>query len=107
MYDYQLAEYFSATFPTTLKVRKVILISFEYYIFHNFSNTNVQSKASMAISAYCCDAIAREEFRENGGLEPIVMLLHSGNDEVRRNAAWAITVTGVDDIVSIEICKLG
>lgn len=47
------------------------------------------------------------QFRENGGLEPLVMLLNSGNDEVRRNAAWAITVAGVDEPTATEICKLG
>lgn len=35
------------------------------------------------------------------------MLLHSGNDEVRRNAAWALAVCAVDEPTAIEICKLG
>jgi hypothetical protein len=47
------------------------------------------------------------QLRENGGLEPLVMQLHSGNDEVRRNAAWAITVASVDEATATEICKLG
>lgn len=47
------------------------------------------------------------KFCENGGLEPLVNLLQSGNDEVRRNAAWAITVTGVDEQTASEICRLG
>ena len=47
------------------------------------------------------------QFRENGGLEPLVALLQSGNDEVRRNAAWAVTVAGVDEPTATEICKLG
>ncbi|PVD34217.1 hypothetical protein C0Q70_05483 [Pomacea canaliculata] len=71
------------------------------------SNTNVQSKAALAVSAFTCDADARAEFRESGGLEPLVMLLQSGNDEVRRNTAWAITVCGVDEPTASEICRLG
>ena len=41
------------------------------------------------------------------GLSPLIALLRSCNDEVRRNAAWAVTVCAVDEPTAIEICKLG
>ncbi|XP_071087902.1 armadillo repeat-containing protein 3-like isoform X2 [Haliotis cracherodii] len=71
------------------------------------SNTNVQSKAALALAAFVCDADARTELRVSGGVEPLIVLLHSGNDEVRRNTSWAITVCGVDEPTATEICKLG
>ncbi len=47
------------------------------------------------------------QFRENGGIEPLVKLLQSGNDEVRRNASWAINICAVDEPTSIAICAHG
>lgn len=73
----------------------------------NSRNTTVQSKTALAVAAYVCDAESRENFRLADGLTPLVALLRSGNDEVRRNAAWAITVCAVDEPTAIEICKLG
>lgn len=73
----------------------------------NSRNTTVQSKTALAVAAYVCDFESRENFRLSDGLTPLVALLRSGNDEVRRNAAWAITVCAVDEPTAIEICKLG
>ena len=47
------------------------------------------------------------QFRLSDGLAPLIGLLRSGNDEVRRNAAWAITVCAVDEPTATEICKSG
>lgn len=47
------------------------------------------------------------QFRASDGLAPLVGLLRSGTDEVRRNASWAITVCAVDEPTAIELCKLG
>ncbi|KAL3878968.1 hypothetical protein ACJMK2_031290 [Sinanodonta woodiana] len=69
-------------------------------------NTVIQSKIALAIAAYVCDADSRETFRLADGLLPLVDLLRSGNDEVRRNACWAITVCAVDEPTAVEICKL-
>ena len=41
------------------------------------------------------------------GIEALVKLLHSGNDEVRRSASWAITVCAVDEPTAMEICRYG
>ncbi|KAL4230819.1 Armadillo repeat-containing protein 3 [Mactra antiquata] len=73
----------------------------------NSRNTTVQSKTALAVAAFVCDADSRETFRLSDGLTPLVALLRSGNDEVRRNAAWAITVCAVDEPTATEICKLG
>ncbi|KAL5011438.1 hypothetical protein ScPMuIL_009989 [Solemya velum] len=70
-------------------------------------NKVVQSKAALAVAAFVCDFDTRTEFRGAEGLEHLVRLLHSGNEEVRRNASWAIAVCAVDELTSIEICKLG
>ena len=45
------------------------------------------------------------QFRENGGVGPLVTLLGSGNDDVRRSASWAITVLAADEYTAGEICK--
>lgn len=47
------------------------------------------------------------QFRNNGGIEYLITLLHSGNDEVRRNSSWAIAVCAVDEQTASEVCKLG
>lgn len=73
----------------------------------NSKNTMVQSKTALAVAAYVCDAESRENFRLSDGLTPLIGLLRSGNDEVRRNAAWAITVCAVDEPTAKEICKSG
>ncbi|ELT95018.1 hypothetical protein CAPTEDRAFT_165326 [Capitella teleta] len=70
-------------------------------------NSIVQSKCSLAVAAFLGDFEARTTFRENGGLTPLVQLLHSGNDDVRRSASWAITVCAVDEPTAAEISKLG
>ncbi|XP_021356632.1 armadillo repeat-containing protein 3-like isoform X1 [Mizuhopecten yessoensis] len=70
-------------------------------------NTMVQAKTSLCIAAYVCDSDSRAEFRNASGIEHLVILLHSGNDEVRRNASWAITVCAVDEPTATEVCKLG
>ncbi|XP_033742747.1 armadillo repeat-containing protein 3-like isoform X4 [Pecten maximus] len=70
-------------------------------------NTSVQAKTALCVAAYVCDSDSRAEFRNASGIEHLVILLHSGNDEVRRNASWAITVCAVDEPTATEVCKLG
>ena len=47
------------------------------------------------------------QLRENNGIEPLVKLLNSGTDEVRRSASWAITVAASDESTAIEIGRFG
>ncbi|XP_052795764.1 armadillo repeat-containing protein 3-like isoform X3 [Mya arenaria] len=70
-------------------------------------NVTVQSKVALAVAAFVCDFDSRENFRQSDGIAPLIGLLSSGNDEVRRNAAWAVTVCAVDEPTATEICKLG
>uniref|UniRef100_A0A8C8RWF4 Armadillo repeat containing 3 n=1 Tax=Pelusios castaneus TaxID=367368 RepID=A0A8C8RWF4_9SAUR len=71
------------------------------------TNSMVQSKAALAVAALGCDVDARTELRNANGLEPLVKLLHSKNDEVRRNACWAVMVCATDELTAVELCKLG
>ena len=45
------------------------------------------------------------QFRESSGIEPLVALLHSRNDDVRRSASWAVTVCAVDEESAMEISR--
>ena len=47
------------------------------------------------------------QFRESGGIEYLVKLLSSNNDEVRRSASWAISVCAVDEVTAAEISRHG
>ncbi|XP_053876658.1 armadillo repeat-containing protein 3 isoform X3 [Malaclemys terrapin pileata] len=71
------------------------------------TNSLVQSKAALTVAALGCDADARTELRNASGLEPLVKLLHSKNDEVRRNACWAVMVCASDELTAVELCRLG
>ncbi|KAM5235821.1 armadillo repeat-containing protein 3 isoform 1-T1 [Ctenodactylus gundi] len=71
------------------------------------TNTSVQSKAALAVAATACDAEARTELRNGGGLEPLVQLLHSKNDEVRSHASQAVMVCANDELTAAELGKLG
>uniref|UniRef100_A0A8C4VVU6 Armadillo repeat containing 3 n=1 Tax=Gopherus evgoodei TaxID=1825980 RepID=A0A8C4VVU6_9SAUR len=71
------------------------------------TNSLVQSKATLTVAAFGCDADARTELRNASGLEPLVKLLHSKNDEVRRNACWAVMVCASDELTAVELCRLG
>ncbi|XP_019363846.1 PREDICTED: armadillo repeat-containing protein 3 isoform X4 [Gavialis gangeticus] len=71
------------------------------------TNSQVQSKAVLTVAAFGCDADARTELRNAGGLEPLVKLLHSRNEEVRRNACWAAMVCASDELTAVELCRLG
>ncbi|KFZ57988.1 Armadillo repeat-containing protein 3, partial [Podiceps cristatus] len=71
------------------------------------TNSQVQSKAAFAVSAFGCDTDARTELRNAGGLGPLVELLRSKNEEVRRNACWAVTVCASDELTAVELCRLG
>ncbi|XP_075853759.1 armadillo repeat-containing protein 3 isoform X1 [Microcebus murinus] len=71
------------------------------------ANTIVQSKAALTVAATACDVEARAELRNAGGLEPLVDLLRSKNDEVRKHASWAVMVCAGDELTAIELCKLG
>ncbi|XP_049737798.1 armadillo repeat-containing protein 3 isoform X5 [Elephas maximus indicus] len=70
------------------------------------ANTVVQSKAALMVAATVCDVEARTELKNAGGLEPLVELLHSKNDEVRRHASWAVTVCANDELMATELCRL-
>ncbi|XP_053116677.1 armadillo repeat-containing protein 3 isoform X2 [Hemicordylus capensis] len=71
------------------------------------TNSIVQSRAALTVAAICCDIDARIELRNAGGLEPLVKLLHSKHDEVRRNACWAVMVCASDELTAAEMTKLG
>ncbi|XP_060228364.1 armadillo repeat-containing protein 3 isoform X2 [Meriones unguiculatus] len=71
------------------------------------TNTVVQSTAALTVAATACDVEARSQLKNCGGLEPLVELLHSKNDEVRRHASWAVMVCASDELMSVELCRLG
>ncbi|NXI46968.1 ARMC3 protein, partial [Galbula dea] len=71
------------------------------------TDSRVQSRAAFAVAAFACDADARTELRNAGGLGPLVELLHSKDKEVRRNACWAVMVCASDEPTAVELCRLG
>ncbi|XP_019140879.1 armadillo repeat-containing protein 3 isoform X3 [Corvus cornix cornix] len=71
------------------------------------TNSQVQSKAAFAVAAFGCDADARTELRNAGGLGPLIELLHSKKEEVRRNASWALMICASDELTALELCSLG
>ncbi|XP_015708811.1 armadillo repeat-containing protein 3 isoform X1 [Coturnix japonica] len=71
------------------------------------TSSQVQSRAALTVAAFGCDADARSELRNAGGLEPLVELLHSKDREVRRNACWAVMVCASDELTAVELCRLG
>ncbi|XP_053915061.1 armadillo repeat-containing protein 3 [Cuculus canorus] len=71
------------------------------------TNSQVQSKAALAVAAFGCDADARTKLRNAGGLGPLIELLHSKNEEVRKNACSAIMVCASDEETAVELCRLG
>ncbi|NWH57435.1 ARMC3 protein, partial [Geococcyx californianus] len=71
------------------------------------TNSQVQSKAALAVAAFGCDADGRTELKNAGGLAPLVELLHSKNEEVRKNACSAVMVCASDEQTAVELCKLG
>ncbi|XP_031470212.1 armadillo repeat-containing protein 3 isoform X1 [Phasianus colchicus] len=71
------------------------------------ASSQVQSKAALMVAAFGCDASARSELRNAGGLGPLVELLHSKDKEVRRNACWAVMVCASDELTAVELCRLG
>uniref|UniRef100_A0A663EE31 Armadillo repeat containing 3 n=1 Tax=Aquila chrysaetos chrysaetos TaxID=223781 RepID=A0A663EE31_AQUCH len=70
------------------------------------TSSQVQSKAAFAVAAFGCDADARTELRNAGGLGPLVELLYSKDEEVRRNACWAVMVCASDELTAVELCRL-
>ncbi|XP_048668666.1 armadillo repeat-containing protein 3 isoform X2 [Marmota marmota marmota] len=70
-------------------------------------NPVVQSKAALTVAATACDVEARTGLRNCGGLEPLVELLYSKNDEVRRHASWAVMVCASEEPMAVELCRLG
>ncbi|XP_056192095.1 armadillo repeat-containing protein 3 isoform X3 [Falco biarmicus] len=70
------------------------------------TSSQVQSKAAFTVAAFGCDADARTELRNAGGLRPLVELLCSKNEEVRRNACWAVMVCASDELTAGELCRL-
>ncbi|NWH79805.1 ARMC3 protein, partial [Piaya cayana] len=71
------------------------------------TNSQVQSKAALAVAAFGCDADVRTELRNAGGLGPLVELLHSKNEEVRRSVCSAVMVCANDEETAVELCRLG
>merc|ERR1719374_488898 len=65
------------------------------------NNIFVQSKVSLCVASFVCDA----ESRVSGGIPPLVDLLSSPHDEVRRSAAWALTVAASDVPTAMEVCR--
>ncbi|KAL0627528.1 Armadillo repeat-containing protein 3 [Plecturocebus cupreus] len=72
-------------------------------------------KCNDAISAHCnfCllgssdSSASAYQLRNSGGLEPLVELLRSKNDEVRKHASWAVMVCAGDELTASELCRLG
>ena len=64
-----------------------------------------QSKACLAIAAYCVDANIRFELRVSGAIPILVQLMKSNKDEVRFNACWAITCCSSDYLTAVEFCR--
>ncbi|NXP47576.1 ARMC3 protein, partial [Heliornis fulica] len=71
------------------------------------TNSQVQSKAALAVAVFGCDADARAELRNAGGLGPLIELLRSNNEEVRRNVCWAVMICANDEPTAVELCRLG
>ncbi|XP_018419688.1 PREDICTED: armadillo repeat-containing protein 3 [Nanorana parkeri] len=71
------------------------------------SSNLVQSKAVLTVAAVGCDAEARAEFRNAGGLTHLVKLLSSNYDDVRRNAYWAVAVCANEELTAAELYRLG
>ncbi|KAK1345562.1 hypothetical protein QTO34_008021 [Cnephaeus nilssonii] len=67
------------------------------------ANMVVQSKGR---SHHRCDCV-RCGGPGRGGLEPLIELLRSKNDEVRRHASWAVMVCASDELMASELCRLG
>lgn len=61
----------------------------------------------MAVAAFVLDYEGRNEFRTIGGLEPLVKMLNSNDDAVRRNASWAVCVCCVDEPTAMVVASLG
>ncbi|CAF1511372.1 unnamed protein product [Adineta ricciae] len=67
-----------------------------------------QAKAAMLLSAFGIDQKARPEVLSNAAIVPrIVTLSKSNNDEVRRNACFAISVLCADQAIAMEILRNG
>ncbi len=47
------------------------------------------------------------QFLEAGGVEPLVALLNSFNEDARRSGSWAISIVSVDEAIAAEVCKNG
>uniref|UniRef100_A0AAY4EZR3 Armadillo repeat-containing protein 3 n=1 Tax=Denticeps clupeoides TaxID=299321 RepID=A0AAY4EZR3_9TELE len=62
---------------------------------------------TQAVASLACDAEGRMEFRNTGGLPPLIKLLLSNDAEVRRNGCWAVSVCASDEPTATEMCKLG
>ena len=43
----------------------------------------------------------------SGGVEPLLKLLHSSNEEVMKNALWLLMICAQSPQVSEEACRLG
>ncbi|KAJ8375062.1 hypothetical protein SKAU_G00056420 [Synaphobranchus kaupii] len=71
------------------------------------ADTRVLSSATLALAALTCDADARADLRDAGGLAPLIKLLSSNNAEVRSSACWAVRVCASDEPTAIEMCRLG
>lgn len=67
----------------------------------------LQAKSSMAVAAYVIDVDCRTEFRNQGGLVPLVKMLDSADDAVRRNSSWAISVCAADEPTAMVVASLG
>ncbi|XP_016410222.1 armadillo repeat-containing protein 3-like [Sinocyclocheilus rhinocerous] len=75
-------------------------------LLHSTDNNTLIS-ATQAVASLACDAEARMELRNVGGLSTLVQLLKSINAEIRRNASWAISVCANDEITALELCNAG
>ncbi|KAG8443256.1 hypothetical protein GDO86_011890 [Hymenochirus boettgeri] len=70
-------------------------------------NSIILSKAALTVAAMACDPDARTDLRNVNGLLPLVKLLCSDHNEVRRSACQAIAVCASDNLTAVELYKLG
>ena len=72
-----------------------------------YDNNNCPKYTYGYLACSLCLCFTFIKFRESGGIEHLVKLLSSNNDEVRRSASWAISICAVDEVTAAEISRHG
>lgn len=61
----------------------------------------------MTVASFVIDAECRADFRNAGGIEPLVKMLNSADAAVRRNSSWAISICAADEPTAMVVASLG